>query len=305
MAGTGWTRTAGKGLFTVLALAGCVVTAGVVIASLQGSLVVKGTTAPFPFLSVIGAAGIFIVALIVILVLLLVFQIISLLMSSHPRIKNVNFNVQRRSQLSSVLAFLTVLGLILVLVRFGHYSGAINLHPITLGNRTIDQNTTGVTTGGGFAGTVLQALALTLFIPLIITIIIVAGIIVAALVKREEPADAIQMHGRTAFAAAVESQISGIEQGGDPRRAVIRVYKEMRTRLGVAGAAEGATLTPREFGAGAISLLGLSAGTVNSLTYLYEEAKFSMHPITEKERESAITLLKSVVEELTAGGIRA
>ncbi len=285
-------------IITAIALISSVIAAGIIISSMQGPLTVSGVATGLPFLSIIGLAGFLFTVLIVILVILLVMQLITLLLSGKPSVSHANVNVQKRSQLGAVLALLVVLAMVLIGTRLGAFSGIAHFNPIHTVNNTVSQNSTSTTTGSGFAADMVQLFAFFLFVPLMITVAVLVGIGIYVLVKPDREEDYPRMDNRSGLATAVERQIGEIEQGKDPRKGVIEVYREMRMRLGMAGALDRLTFTPREFGNGAVTALGLNPGTVNELTYLYEEAKFSLHPITEEERQSALALLKNVVSEL-------
>ena len=285
-------------IITAIVLVASVIAAGIIISSMQGPLTVSGAATGLPFLSLIGLAGFFFTVVIVILVILLIMQLITLLLSGKPNVSHANVNVQKRSQLGAVLALLIVVAMILVGTRLGAFSGLVHFNPIHPINSTIPQNSTSSTTGSGFAADIVQFFTFFLFVPLMITIAVLVGIGLYVLVKPDREEDHPRIGDRSGLATAVERQIDEIEQGKDPRKGVIEVYREMRMRLGMAGALDRLTFTAREFGNGAVTALGLTPGTVNELTYLYEEAKFSIHPITEAERESALTLLKNIVSEL-------
>lgn len=287
-------------IVTAIVLTASVMAAGIIISSMQEPLTASGKPTGLPFLSLIGLAGFIFTVVIVILVILLVMQLITLLLAGKPSVSHVNVNVQKRSQLGVVLAIIIILAMVLVGTRLGAFSGIVHLNLIHPTGSTLSQNTTATTTGTGFAADLVQFFAFFLFVPLIITIAVVVGIGIYVLVRRDSEEEYSRIGDRSGLATAVERQIGEIEQGKDPRKAVIEVYREMRTRLVNAGARDRTTFTAREFGNGAVASLSLSPGTVNQLTYLYEEAKFSLHPITEAERQSALALLKNVLSELRA-----
>jgi hypothetical protein len=104
-----------------------------------------------------------------------------------------------------------------------------------------------------------------------------------------EPQDAV---------LAVGAAITELEAHPDPRSAILAAYARMAVRLGRPG--EDKTLTPREFARKSGWRLRQSATSLEQLTSLFEEARYSDHPMGEEERERALASLRSI--ELELGG---
>jgi hypothetical protein len=75
---------------------------------------------------------------------------------------------------------------------------------------------------------------------------------------------------------------------------ILKCYKDMCLTLSERGYIIGATQTAREFAEGISSKLDLGVESVRGLTFLFEEARYSSHPITEKAREIALSHLNSL-----------
>lgn len=296
-------RTPGRSLFEIAAIAACVIIAAAVIASMRGELPVSGRVPGISFLTVLGAGGAALAAGIVVVILLLFLMLINLISRGLPKRGSVGVVPKSGSPLALILAIAIFAALLITVVHFGHFSGLKNItaqqHPLN--------NTTGITggqSGGGVAGYFLSLLTVTLFIPLLGIVLLLAIFAIALLFrgpaeKREEGV----LAERIALAREVEKEIAEIDQGKDPRRAVIEIYGEMRTRLSSAGAWDMATFTAREFAGRAVERLGLSSGSVNGLTYLYEEAKFSLHNVGEGQKKSALELLHRIADELSGRAV--
>lgn len=290
-------------LFTAAALIACVVIAGIIISSMKGTLSIGGGSSGLPFNSISGAGNLFVAAMLVILILLLFMQMIRLLTGGLPQFGGARRPARRQSNLTTVLMLIIVALSILFILHYEFAGNLSHLQPAQNGNTT-GISTSGNSTGGSdLPASVLQDLVFTLFIPIVGSAIIGSVLIVLAIMKRPrgEEEDQLQEE-KEAIVEVVGNNLAEIESGKDPRSAVIEVYSEMRNRLGRAGAWDRATFTAREFGKRAIQKLNLTEGTVDDLTHLYEEAKFSIHPITEKERDRAIGLLQRIVGEMTSGG---
>jgi uncharacterized protein DUF4129 len=101
-------------------------------------------------------------------------------------------------------------------------------------------------------------------------------------------------------ASAVDDALAEIEAETDPRRAIINAYVRMERALDAAGFGRRAPEAPREY-------LGRVAGALDSderaahrLTALYEEARFSVHPIDEAMRAEAVAALRALRPEAAA-----
>jgi hypothetical protein len=99
---------------------------------------------------------------------------------------------------------------------------------------------------------------------------------------------------------AVQASLEDLRSDPDPRRAVIAAYRRMETTLGEAGLPRRAWEAPREYSGRAHNNLELSARPLQTLTALFERARFGLGRVDESVREQAIAALVALREELRA-----
>jgi hypothetical protein len=149
--------------------------------------------------------------------------------------------------------------------------------------------------GGGF--TVPAWLPWTLLA--IVGIALAVGVLVLWL-RRErlvtEPEEA------SAARAAVEAAIGALDTEADPRRAVIAAYGAMQRELGEHGVARSPAEAPREYLQRALTASRATEREARTLTGLFEEARYSTHPIPERLRQAALSALRSLQRHLQAEG---
>ena len=100
------------------------------------------------------------------------------------------------------------------------------------------------------------------------------------------------------FAASIGDAIDDLESEPDARRAVIAAYARMETVLARNGLKRRPSETPVEYLRRI--LLGLTArgDSVSRLTSLFEQAKFSRHPIDAAMKQDAIGALREIRDDL-------
>ena len=114
-------------------------------------------------------------------------------------------------------------------------------------------------------------------------------------------AEAPTVGGRKSeLARTVRRAITDLESGGDFRAVVLRCYQSMVFLFEGHGLRQGASQTAREFEADALRAMGLSREGIDDLTSLFEEARYSAHPIREPQRDAAIACLRTIRGELEA-----
>lgn len=102
---------------------------------------------------------------------------------------------------------------------------------------------------------------------------------------------------RADLEAAIDESLSDLEASASPRAAVIRTYARMQGALSRQGVERLDSDAPREYLARARSALSRSDAVLTRLTELFEEARFSEHPMGEPMRIEATEALA----ELRAG----
>lgn len=103
---------------------------------------------------------------------------------------------------------------------------------------------------------------------------------------------------RLEAAHVVTRTLLDLEAGGDFRTAVMACYQRMCSLLERKGVARQETLTPREIEGRALAELGLSQASVDDLTGLFEEARYSDHEIGPAQRDRARECLNAIRREL-------
>jgi len=106
----------------------------------------------------------------------------------------------------------------------------------------------------------------------------------------------------SASRAAVEAAICALDRESDPRRAVIAAYAAMQRTLGERGVVRSPAEAPREYLERALVASRATEREARTLTRLFEEARYSKHPIPERLREVALSALRSLQGRLQAEG---
>lgn len=104
--------------------------------------------------------------------------------------------------------------------------------------------------------------------------------------------------------AAVEAAIGALDDDPDPRRGVIAAYGAMQRALGERGVVRSPAEAPREYLERALITSRATEREARTLTELFEEARYSTHPIPERVREVALSALRSLQRRLQADGVR-
>jgi len=99
---------------------------------------------------------------------------------------------------------------------------------------------------------------------------------------------------------AVQDAIRVLESGesGDPRTKIILCYERMIRAAAELGAPVGLDRTARELEKGIRGMFQLKGQGIASLTRLFEEARYSLHIITDQDSKSALDSLLEIQEEL-------
>lgn len=99
---------------------------------------------------------------------------------------------------------------------------------------------------------------------------------------------------RRAAAYAVQDAIDELEVGGDVRSVILACFRRFCTLLGARGITAQGALTPRELEGLAVNQLHVSREASETLTSLFEEARYSEHPLGEADRHRAIESLAGI-----------
>lgn len=97
---------------------------------------------------------------------------------------------------------------------------------------------------------------------------------------------------------AIERTLEELAAAADPRAAIFRCYLELREILARYGLREARAATAREFELAVEALLELPSGELWGLVGLFEEARYSPHPMGPAEAARARAHLEAVRESL-------
>ena len=144
----------------------------------------------------------------------------------------------------------------------------------------------------GHAQDDLSALTIALVIVAAVSILFVALAIRWRLL--DQPTEAEAAGRRAAVAEAVELSIDALRGEPDPRRAVIAAYAAMERSLGRAGFGRHRSEAPLEYLRRVIAAATGAGDDVQTLTLLFQHAKFSDDPVEETMRGEAIEALAGI-----------
>lgn len=99
---------------------------------------------------------------------------------------------------------------------------------------------------------------------------------------------------RFAAAGVVQTAIDELELGGDVRTVILACFQRFCALLGSRGITAQLALTPRELEGLAVDRLRVSRDASETLTSLFEEARYSEHPLAEEDRGRAIESLARI-----------
>jgi uncharacterized protein DUF4129 len=129
----------------------------------------------------------------------------------------------------------------------------------------------------------------------IVTALVVVAIAVAIRWRRSDAALATEHDDRREIAAqAVELSLDALRREPDPRRAIIAAYAAMERSMSRAGLGREPSEAPIEYLRRMLAGAMADPGDVRTMTYLFEVAKFSDHPVDESMRGAAIQALDRI-----------
>lgn len=133
-----------------------------------------------------------------------------------------------------------------------------------------------------------------------LAIVLIALASVAALLALRRGRTVGEPEETSAARAAVDAAIGALDTAPDPRSAVIAAYAAMERTLGAHGVTRSGSEAPREYLRRVLAQASQTEREARTLTGLFEEARFSAHPIPERTRELALAALSSLRARLGA-----
>ncbi len=195
--------------------------------------------------------------------------------------------------------------IVATLIAFVIFASMIYLWPRILGGFNRQNQTANTTAAGGGNGTFIPSVS---GIPLGVFLAgaVFASILAIALffhvganLRRMGPPVSLGKDRATA-ARAVQEAIEELQLGADVRMAILACYQRFCRFLGARGISSQEALTPRELEDLAIQQLAVSADSAEILTSLFEEARYSEHPLGDSDRERAVRSLERIRADLEA-----
>jgi hypothetical protein len=118
--------------------------------------------------------------------------------------------------------------------------------------------------------------------------------------RKKRTAVPLELEQTTAedFAASIGDAIDDLEAEPDARRAVIAAYARMEAALARNGLRRRPSETPVEYLRRILLGLTSRSDSVSRLTSLFEQAKFSRHPIDASMKQDAIGALREIRDDL-------
>ncbi len=142
---------------------------------------------------------------------------------------------------------------------------------------------------------------LPLLLPLVVVFIALASIVVVwkFMRRRDGPKVNVADQDKDVEAKAVlDAAMKSLYAGEDPRSTIIRTYQQMCLLVQAGKLDEEPYLTPREFADKAAVVLGWKKAPLEDLTLLFEEARYSDHPLGVEQKERAISSFTRVRDGL-------
>jgi hypothetical protein len=118
--------------------------------------------------------------------------------------------------------------------------------------------------------------------------------------EEEEPQEDEEEGEAEAARRAVEAALEPLRDPTDPRSAVIAAYARMESALAERRLGRRAPEAPREYLARVLSESGLPDRSLTTLTTMFEEARFSLHPIPDSAPRRALGELENARAALAA-----
>ena len=98
--------------------------------------------------------------------------------------------------------------------------------------------------------------------------------------------------------AALAQPLADLRDEPDVRRAIVAAFARLELALEAAGAPRGPGEAPLEYVSRVLEELDVPPEPLAELASLFEQAKFSLHPLDERDREAAIAALEAVRDAL-------
>lgn len=224
------------------------------------------------------------------LALLLVVLVYALATRKRRQLTFVGRPMRWWETIGAVITFLMLALLLYLWPRIARDAANATASQSTPGNATLNETTIPAIAG--------IPLGVFLVLALILSIVVIAVLMDLNVRLRHLRPPTPLLARRRAAAAAVDATISELQLGGDVRAAILACYQRFCLLLGTRGIGDQDSLTPRELEGLAVHQLAVGAGSADSLTSLFEEARYSTHALGDGDRERAVESLARIREAL-------
>jgi hypothetical protein len=136
---------------------------------------------------------------------------------------------------------------------------------------------------------------------LAVVLVAIAAVIAFLLARRASREPLPAPPGAGAAVQAALDALDALDANADARAAVIAAYAAMERTLAEHGTARAPTEAPREFLHRVLLTGRATESEARTLTNLFEEARFSTHPVPERVRGLAVSALRSLRTRLELG----
>jgi hypothetical protein len=203
-----------------------------------------------------------------------------------------------------VTSLMVVLVLLLVFRGSGGGGVVYIITPAPPHNNTTSNTTNGTGTplGGATAGTFWSIPAWAVAVG--VAAVVGLGAVVGWLSLRPERGSGPKPPPLTAdpeARAALSAAAGDLERGADPRTVILRLYARLLSRVGP-WTGDLAPWTPEEIRVGNLAAIGLSGPSVEALTRLFEEARYSSHAMGPEAANRAVQAIRLIEREIDLRG---
>lgn len=281
------------GIFRLLLVFAALVLSSVMIASVSGNAgFLSNLGRPVQLGPAVGYTLLFLI--IVFFIAVLIMEVI--LFFIHVRTSKKGILVGGGSRSSFVtnsiiaLAFIFSLVGLYFLLNSAHLSSSI----LNRSARPVTGNSTAPVIGFDGGSQFSSAIGLVLSVAIALILALAAIYVIIAI----RPTGMHEDEAHEMISQSIGQEIEKIRDSADPRAAILDSYRKMCSFLSSRGAEDKGWWTAREFEKRITERFGLQGKTVAEITSLFEEAKYSMHPLGGLERDRAVSLLEEIRKEI-------
>ena len=251
--------------------------------------------------------GLFGYLLIGLLVVLIAFLIYNLVIGTTVRLPNraiVTFLVAILIAILFVLAFRVVVG------GGPAPTGAVSTGQNSSTSHPPNQTASNLSSGGNVTPFLLPGLpgwvpwAVVAGILLVVAVAVFPVVLEYASDRRSRKVSPPPSPGVAVVREALREASDALDRGADPRAVIVRLYAELLTRLApVLGDVD--PETPEEIRARHLEPLGIGDEPATELTRLFEEARYSTHPLAASAADRARSAVRAAISDLDRARERA